>query len=67
MWEKKKLLLTRNFLFFPQCFLHNQKIVSLLVNIFDILTLFAAKLEEPNIYMWGKKLKIESQGQKNPK
>ena len=40
----------------PQCFLLNQKIESLSVNIFDIISLFAAELEEPTIGMWGKRL-----------
>ena len=33
------------------------KIVSPFVNIFDIIFLFAAKLEEPKIGKWGKGLK----------
>ena len=37
------------FLVFPQCFLFNQIIVSQFVHIFDIISLFAAKLEEPKI------------------
>ena len=41
---------------FPQCFLLNQEIVSPYVNIFDIISLFAAELEEPKIGMWGKVL-----------
>ena len=45
------------FLLFPQCFLLNQKIVSPFVNIYDIISLFAAELEEPKIGMWGKGLK----------
>ena len=44
------------FLLFPQCFLLNQKIVSPFVNIFDIISLFAAKLEAPKIGMWDKEL-----------
>ena len=34
----------------------NQKTVSPLVNIFDIISVFAAELEEPKIGMWGKGL-----------
>ena len=34
----------------------NQKIVSPFVNIFDIISLFAAKLEEAKIGVWGKGL-----------
>ena len=37
------------FLLFPQCFLFNQIIVSPFVHIFDIISLFAAELEEPKI------------------
>ena len=37
----------KQFLLFPQCFLLNQKIVSPVVHIFDIISLFAAELEEP--------------------
>ena len=36
---------------FPQCFLLNQIIVSPFVHIFDIISLFAAELEEPSIGM----------------
>ena len=35
-------------------FLLNQKIVSLLVNIFDTISLFAAELEVPKIGIWDK-------------
>ena len=37
------------FLLFPQCFLLNQIIVSPFVHIFDIISLFAAESEEPEI------------------
>ena len=37
------------FLLFPQCFLLNQIIVSPSVNIFKIISLFAAELEKPKI------------------
>ena len=46
------------FLLFPQCFLLNQKIVSLFVNSFDIVSIFAAELEEPKIGMRGKGLTL---------
>ena len=36
------------FLLFPQCFLPIQKNVSPFVNIFDIISVFATELEEPN-------------------
>ena len=44
------------FLLFSQCFLLEQIIVSLLVLIFTIISLFAAKLEEPKIGISGKGL-----------
>ena len=37
------------FLLFPQCFLLNQILVHHFVHIFDIISLFAAELEEPKI------------------
>ena len=53
----EEIALNEQFLLFPQCFLLNQKIVSPFVIIFDIISLFAAELEEPKIGMWGKGLK----------
>ena len=47
--EKEEIAHNEQFLLFPQCFLLNQKIVSPFVNIFDIISLFAAELEEPKI------------------
>ena len=47
--KKKEIAHKEQFLLFPQCFLHDQIIVSLFVYIFDIISLFAAKLEEPEI------------------
>ena len=44
---KEEIARNEQFLLFPQCFLLNQKMVSPFVNIFDITSLFAAKLEEP--------------------
>ena len=44
------------FLLFPQCFLLNQMIVSPFVHIFDIISLFAAELEEPKIGISGQRL-----------
>ena len=46
------------FLLFPQCFLLNQITVSQFVNIFDILSLFAAELEKPKNGISGKGLTI---------
>ena len=40
-----------------ECFLLYQKIVSPFVHIFDIISLFAAELEEPKIGLWSKGLK----------
>ena len=44
------------FFLFPQCFLLNQIIVSPFVHVLDILSVFAAELEEPEIGVWGKQL-----------
>ena len=44
------------FLLFPQCFLLNQIIVSPVVHIFEILSLFAAESQEPKIGISGKGL-----------
>ena len=46
---KEEIAGNEQFLLFPQCFLLNQKIVSPFVNISDIISLFAAELEEPEI------------------
>ena len=46
---KEEIARNEQFLLFPQCFLLNQKMVSPFVNIFDIISLFAAELEEPKI------------------
>ena len=48
---KEEIAHNEQFLLFPQCFLLNQKIVSPFVYIFDIISLFAAELEEPKIGM----------------
>ena len=48
---KTEIARNEQFLLFPQCFLINQKTVSPSVNIFDIISLFAAELEEPKIDM----------------
>ena len=45
---KEEITRNERFLLFP-CFLLNQNIVSPFVNIFDIISLFAAELEEPKI------------------
>ena len=46
---KDKIACKEQFLLFPQYFLLNQKNVSPFVNIFDIISLFAAEMEEPKI------------------
>ena len=56
LWEKGKLLLKKQLLHFPQCFLLNQIIVSPFVHIFDIMSLVAFELEEPKIGISGKGL-----------
>ena len=48
---KEEIALNEQFLLFPQCFLFNQKIIAVFVNIYDITSLFAAELEEPKIDM----------------
>ena len=48
---KEEIARNEQFLLFPQCFLLNQKTVSPFVNIFDIISLFAAELEELKIGM----------------
>ena len=54
---KEEIARNEQFLLFPQCFLLNHKIVSPFVNIYDIISLYAAELEEPKIVKWGKGLK----------
>ena len=46
---KGEIARNEQFLLFPRCFLLNQILVSLFVHFFDIISLFAAKLEEPKI------------------
>ena len=53
---KEEIARNEQFLLIPQCNLLNLKIVSPFVNIFDIISLFAVKLEEPKIGMRGKGL-----------
>ena len=53
---KGEIAPNERFLLFPQCFLLNQIIVSAYVHIFDIISLFAAKLQEPKIGLLGKGL-----------
>ena len=44
---KEEIARNEQFLLLPQCFLLYQKTVSPFVYIFDIISLFAAELEEP--------------------
>ena len=53
---KEEIACNEQFPLFPQCFLLNQKIVSPFLNISDILSSFAAELEELKIGIWGKGL-----------
>ena len=53
---KEEIARNEQFLLFPQFFLLNQKIVSPFRNIYDIISLFAAELEEPTTGIWGKGL-----------
>ena len=55
---KEEIARNEQFLLFPQYFRLNQIIVSPFVHIFDIISLFAAGLEEPRIgiHVSGKRL-----------
>ena len=53
---KGEIARNEQFLLFPQCLLLNQIIVSPFVHIFDIISLFAAELEEPKLGISGKGL-----------
>ena len=44
--EKEEIARNEQFLLFPLCFLLNQKLVFPFVNIYDIIFLYAAELEE---------------------
>ena len=48
---KEEIARYEQFLLFPQCFLLDQKIVCPFVNMFEIISLFAAELEKPKIGM----------------
>ena len=48
---KEEIARNEQFLLFPLCFLLNQKIISPSVNIYVIISLFAAELEKPKISM----------------
>ena len=53
---KEEIYRNKQFLFFPQRFQLNQIIVSPIVRVFDIISLFDAELEEPKIGIWRKGL-----------
>ena len=53
---KEEIARYKQFLLFPQCFLLNQIIVSPFVNTFDIISLFAAELEDHKIGISGEGL-----------
>ena len=48
---KKEIARNEQFLLFPQCFLLDKKIVFPFVNIYDIISLLAAMLDESKIGM----------------
>ena len=54
--RKEEIACNQQFLLFSQCFLLNQEVVSPFVNTLDIISLFAAELEEPEIGISGKGL-----------
>ena len=55
---KEEIARNEQFLLFPQCFLLNQIIVSPFIHVYDIVSLFAAKFEEPKIGISGKGLRL---------
>ena len=55
---KGEIAHNERFLLFPQCFLLKHIIVSPFVHIYDIISLFAAELEEPRIGISGKGLRL---------
>ena len=56
--RKREIACYKQFLLFLQCFLLNKIIVSPFVHSFDIISLFAAELEEPKIGISGKELTV---------
>ena len=57
---KGEIAYNEQFLLSPQCFLLNQVIVSPIVQIFDIISLSAAELEEPKLDKPGKGLNFRA-------
>ena len=60
---KEEIARKEQFLLFPQCFLLHQKIVSPFFNVYDIIFLFAAKLDKPKIGMPSKGLNLNTTNQ----
>ena len=56
LWEKWEIARNEQFLLFLQCFLLSQIIVFPFVHIFDVISLFAPKFEEPKIGVSAKEL-----------
>ena len=54
--EKEEIARNEQFLLFQQCFQFNQVNVFPIVNIHDVISLFAAELEGPKIGISGKGL-----------
>ena len=48
---KEEIAHNEQFLLFPECFLLYWKVVSPFVNTYDILSVFASKLEKPKVGM----------------
>ena len=57
---KEEIAHNEQFLLFPQFFLLSQKIVNPFVNIFDIISLFAAESEEPKFGISGNGLRLRT-------
>ena len=55
---KGEIACNEQFLPFPKCFLRYQIIVSAVVDIFDIISLFSVELEKSKIGISGKDLKL---------
>ena len=55
--RKGEIARNKQFLLFPQCFLLNRELYPPFVDIFDIISLFAAELEEPKIGISGKEIR----------
>ena len=56
LWEKKKLLVNKQFFLFTKCFLLSQIIESSFIYLLDIISSFAAEFEKPKIGISGRGL-----------